>query len=380
MTDKLKNVEKAAQRLRDAVKEKEEIVLYGDADLDGSASLVILKETLESLGAQIREVYFPDRGEEGYGLNIGALDYLQGKIEGKFILILLDLGITSFKEIKEAQERDIEVIIIDHHQPLEEVPQASLIVDPKQKGDDYPFKNLANAGVTFKLAQEILGSDFNKQEKSFLELTALATIADMMEQAEDNEVFIEQGLESLKKTERVGLKVLKDLFKEEEGIREISQQMISLLNAGDIVDHKTVIYNLLIVSTKEEAQEIVADLMKKSEARQKKIALMVEEVENSQEFSSPVIFKVGQDWDVPLLGTVASKISHKVKKPVFLVKKSDFSSRGAVRMPSGLNAVDVMNKYSELLETFGGHPPAAGFTIKNENIEKFKEKLINHFK
>lgn len=378
---KIKNIEKAAQRLKNAVEKKEKIVLYGDADLDGACSVVILEETLRELGFQKPVVYFPDKAIEGYGLNIKALDYLERKIKEKFLLVILDSGITSFKEVELAEKRGIEVMIIDHHQPLDKLPSASLIVDPKQEGDDYPFKNFANAGIVFKLSQEVFKDDFPKEKKkSFLELTALATIADMMEQTQDNEIFIREGLESLIKTKRPGLKALKEVFDKNLSIREVSQRMIFMINARDVIDHKTRSYNLLVCQTEDESRKIVQYLIEKGEERRSEIDLMMTEIEKTINHSDNVVFLSSAEWEASFLGTIASKICNKTKKPVFLIKEEKEESQGTVRAPSNVNAVDIMKEYSDLLETFGGHPPAAGFRIKNENIEKFKEKLIKHFK
>jgi len=377
---KIKNLEKAAEEIKEAGAKKKKITLYGDADVDGTCSVVILEEALEELGFGNISVYFPDRDKEGYGLSFKALDYLGKKFGKDFLLILLDLGITNFQEIKEARKRGVGVILIDHHQPFSTLPEASLVVNPKQKEDKYPFKNFANAGLAFRLAEEMLREKIRTDRKNnFLELVALATIADMMEPKEDNEIFIKAGLESLQKTKRKGLEGLKEKFDGNLPIREIAQQMISILNAGEVIDHKTEIYNLLVCNDKKEAQGIVEVLIKKNNIKQEKIKAMLAEVENKISLSDPLIFESGEKWEIPLLGSIASKLCHKTKKPVFLLKKGKKKSRGAVRVPSDVNAVNVMEKYSDLLESFGGHPPAAGLSIKNENIEQFKQKLIEHF-
>ncbi len=374
---KIKNIEKASQLLKEAVKQQENIILYGDSDLDGTCSVIILQETLNY---QNTYVYFPDRVNEGYGLNLNALNYLQEEISNNFLLVILDSGITNFKEIAEAEKRGIKVIIVDHHQPLKEMPKASLIVDPKQENDFYPFKNFANTGIVFRLAEEILQDSLSIEKRnSFLELTALATIADMMEQKQDNEFFIKKGLESLQETQRLGLKVLKKSFSQDLSIREKAQQIVTVLNAADVVNHKTISYNLLTCQDEDQAQQIVDNLISKSKEKQDKVNLVMDEIEKEIDVSEKIVFKVSDQWEASLLGTVASRICHKTKKPVFLLKKKDNVSRGTVRAPLNVNVVDVMEKYSNLLESFGGHPPAAGFIIKNINIEKFKDKLINHF-
>ena len=183
----IKNLKKVANRIKKAIKLKEKIILYGDADLDGIASVIVLEETIKNLGGKIQAVYFPDREIEGYGINETALNYL--KKFSPALFIALDLGIGNFKEIESAKKFGFEVIIIDHHKVLgNKIPKASLVVDPKQKQDKYPFKGLATAGIAFRLSKLLLGDVFSENLKnSFLELVALATIADMMPQENENE-------------------------------------------------------------------------------------------------------------------------------------------------------------------------------------------------
>jgi single-stranded-DNA-specific exonuclease len=373
---KIKNIAQVNQRLRKAVLDKEKIVLYGDADLDGASSVVILEETLREINAESISVYFPDRVNEGYGLNIKALDYLSS--EGKFLLIILDSGITSFKEVEEARCRGIETIIIDHHQPLEEMPPASLIINVKQKNDKYPFKNFANAGLVFKLAQEILGQDF-PQKKSFLELTALATIADMMEQKQDNKIFIKKGLESLENTQRTSLRVLLDYVGQDLETREKAQRMISILNASDVVNHRIEIYDFLICQDVKKIQRTIENLVKKNIKRKENIEKITEKAMIKANKHQNFVFQASSQWDASLLGAVASRISSETKKTTFIFNKGKKESRGAVRAGPEVNVVDVMQKYSFLLENFGGHPPAAGLLIENSNLKKFEQELIRFF-
>ncbi len=378
---KIKNIEKVAERLKEAAKNKEKIVLHGDSDLDGIASVIILKETLEEIKADVSFVYFPDRGgEEGYGLSFEAIDYLKKELENNFLMVILDSGMTSFEQIKKAENSGIEVIVVDHHQPFKDLPDASLIVNPKQTGDNYFFKNLANAGIAFKLVEEILGNEMSLEKKDgFLELTALATISDMMEQEKDNKFFIEEGLKSLENTKRKGLKTLKESIKETSSIKETAQKIIALLNVGKIINHKAEGYNLLVSQNDEEIKKIIKSLIVRINEKHLRVEQIMKEIETKGNFSENVIFEYNSQWEASLLGSVASKLYQKTGKTVFLLSVGKDKSKGAVRAPSDVNAVDVMSKNSDILETFGGHPPAAGFVVKNENIEEFKKRLIEYF-
>ena len=161
---KIKNIEKAAERIKKAVQNKERIILYGDSDLDGISSVVILEEAIKGLGGHVDCAFFPDRETDGYGINLKALDMLKDKVPA--LLITLDLGIGNIEEVDIANKMGFEVIIIDHHEVLFGVPNASIIVDPKQKDDDYPFKGLANVGIAYNLCMELVGQETSQSLKN----------------------------------------------------------------------------------------------------------------------------------------------------------------------------------------------------------------------
>lgn len=378
----IKNLKKAAQRVLKAVKNKEKIILYGDADLDGVASVIILEESIRSLGGEICAVYFPDREKEGYGLNITALDYLKEKAPA--LLIVLDCGISNFSEASVAKKLGFELIIVDHHEILDKLPEASIIVDPKQKGDESPFQILAAAGIAFKFSQELFGEKFSDNlRRNFIELTALATIADMMPQELDNRIFIEEGLKSLERTFRPGLQVFWEIDSDGNygGVKEISSKIISALNVGDNKEHLTKAYSLLTEQDKEKARVLAQNLLVRSLHKQIRVKEICEKVLEriSEKLPEPIVFEGNGDWEVNLLGSVASRICHKEQKPTFIYKKGEKESTGAVRTPPGVNGVEAMKNCGEYLKTFGGHPLAAGFSAKNENLESFKTCLIKFF-
>ena len=195
----IKNFKKAANRIQKAVKNKERIILYGDADLDGISSVIILKETIKSLGGMIENIYFPNRETEGYGLNEKALNFLSKLAPALFIIV--DCGISNFEEVKLAKKMGFEVIIIDHHEILEKLPQASIVIDPKQKDDKYPFKQFATAGLAFKFSRLLLRKKNNQSLiNNFSELAAISTISDMMPEVEEIKEIIDEGLQLLEST------------------------------------------------------------------------------------------------------------------------------------------------------------------------------------
>jgi single-stranded-DNA-specific exonuclease len=382
MLPKIKNLDKAANRIKKAVRNKERIIIYGDTDLDGVSSAVILKETIQNLGGQVSEVFFPDREKDGYGINEKALNQLKNLAPALFIS--LDLGISNFKETKIAKSMGFEVVIIDHHQILDRVPpEASIVVDPKQKGDKYPFKELATAGIVFKLSQTIFKENFSENLKnSFLELTALTTLADMMPITDDNQIFIDQGLNALRSTFRPGLKAFFEIFGENNLANNNLQKIISALNICERVDRVNETYLLLTSSSLENSKKIAQNLLDKSQKKQLRVREIVQEVERriSQKLTEPVIFEGDALWPLILAGSVASTICQKYEKPTFIFRKSESESCGSVRVPKEINSVDAMTPCADILITFGGHPRASGFRIKNENLEEFRKCLVNYFK
>ncbi len=377
----IKNLKKAANRIIKAVRSKENIIIYGDADLDGVASVIILKESVKSLGGEITAVYFPDREREGYGISESALDYL--KKHAPALFIALDCGIGNFKEVKIAKKLGFETIIIDHHEILDKLPDASIIVDPKQKGDKYPFKQFSNAGLAFKLAELFFEEKISENlRKDFLELTALATIADMMPRTGENDIIINDGLNSIRSSWRPGIQALFELnqFKSLDFIQRI-YKINSLLNVRDVEDRMPAAFRLLTSSSKDEARKLADKLFEKGIERRKKIGEILNEIEVkiSDKSANPIIFEGSSDWELELFGVTASILCQKYQKPVFLFKKGETESQGGIRAPSGFNLVEAMKGYSKKLITYGGHPQAAGFRIKNENLEGFKEHLFKYF-
>ncbi len=379
----IKNLKKAAERIKKAVKEKERIILYGDADLDGVSAVIILKEAIKNLGVHPAgvHIYFPDRETEGYGINKDALDYL--KKYAPALLVALDCGIGNFEEIKLAKSLGFEVVIIDHHKVLGKLPIASLVVNPHQGGDKYPFKEFATGGIVFKLAEVLLGKKLTPSlKKNFLELAALATLADMMPQEEDNAEFLEKGLVSLKNTVRPGLKIFWQLNSiDKNNVRQFAQKVITACHSGGTKNHLNEGYLLLTSVSEKEAENLAKDLLEKSYLRQQRIKEIVQEVEERALAKSeePIIFEGSTSWPILMVGPAASKIVRICKKPVFLYSRREKDSQGAVRTLPGIDGVRAMIRCSKFLETYGGHPQAAGFRIKNENLEKFKKCLIKYF-
>jgi single-stranded-DNA-specific exonuclease len=374
----IKNLKKAAQRIKKAIEDKERIILYGDADLDGVSSIVVLKEAIKNLGGEIFTVYFPDREKEGYGITKAGLNFL--KKFSPALLIALDLGIGNFEEVKLAKKLGFDIIIIDHHEILGKLPKADIVVDPKQKRDKYPFKNLATVGIVFKLAEILLKEKMTESlRRNFLELVSLGTLADMMPREGENEIFIEEGLQSLENSFRPGILAFSEVLDSEISTREKVSRMISILNIRESEKTAPASFKLFTISSLEEAKSLVLNLIERKEIRKEMIRKALEEIEKKK-LNQKIIFEGSQDWDFSILGTLASRLSRKYQKPTFVFKKLEKESVGAVRVPPGINSVELLRKCERYLLTYGGHPPASGFRIKNENLEKFKICLIENLK
>ncbi len=378
----IKNLKKTAKRILRAIKSKENIILYGDADLDGVTSVIILKESLINLGCAKPIVYFPDREEEDYGINEKALDFLKTKAPALFLA--LDCGISNFEEIKIAKSIGFEVIIIDHHEILDRLPDAEIIVDPKQKGDKYPFKRLATVGITYKLSEILLGRKLSDTlKKNFLELVALGTIADMMPEEKDNKTMVKEGLSSIENSWRPGLRAFFEIDKVKEagGIRPAIQKIISALNITTLKNHLNESYLLLTINSFEKAKVLAEELLVKYSQRQNEIKEITERIKGmiSKKTEEPIIFEGDLFCHLALIGSVASKICNHYKKPTFIFRKKEKESRGAVRTPAEVDGVELMKKCKKYLISFGGHPQAAGFRIKNENLVKFHQCLLKQF-
>lgn len=383
-----KGIKEVSQRVLKAAQKGEKVIIFGDADLDGIASVVILKELFELLNPLYVQkknlrVYFPDREEEGYGMSQAALDFFAD--EPPALFFTLDCGITNFEEIKRANKMGFETIIIDHHQPLGRMPKADLIVNPKQKNETYSFKDFAAAGLVYKLAQATLSETEHPQsaQAKLLELAALATLSDQMPLKEDNREIVDKGMNALLTTQRQGLLALIELGEADvQTDIDVFQKIISPLNSARLREHVAESYFLLIETSSKQAKILAQRLVRQA---QQKRALILDTVESlcqkidKVKKDSTVIFEVSEYWPAPALGAVASKLLQIYKKPVFLFKKGDKETIGSARLPKELDGVKAMTHCKELLEVYGGHAPACGCRLKNRNLPKFKTCLEEYF-
>jgi len=382
-TAQIKGMHEAVERILRAISSKERIILLGDADPDGVSAVIILEDAIKAVAGRKRPditIYFPDRRKEGSGINKSALRFLKDKAPALFIS--LDCGMANVKEVARANKIGFEVIIIDHHKELSELPPALIIVNPKQKADDYPFKQMACGGIAYKLAKLLFlrgGKQWRPEE--FLVLAMISTLFDQVPLKEDNKRLVKEGILALNYTKRKGLLALIEVSGfENVGIQEIVNKLLHPLSSWDSIDHLNEGYMLLTRTSKREAKKMAAFLVEKSREKSSKIREASEDLASMVKGGEILVFKGDKDWSLDLLGPMASIVCHRFRKPVFVFQKGRTYSSGSVRTPGSVDAVGAMRNCDQLLETYGGHAPAAGFKIRTKNLKQFEKCLLKYFK
>ena len=381
---KLSQINLALERIEQALKNQEKVVIHGDYDADGVCSTCLMMETLQAIGLKKISVYIPHRETEGYGLNTNTINqFIKDKIN---LIITVDCGIANAAEIALAKENNIDTIVTDHHhEPLHMPSQAVAILDPAIANEPYPFKNLAGVGVAFKLAQALvakykLGEGF---EKWLLDLVAISTVTDCMPLLSENHTLVRYGLLVLNKTKRLGLR---ELFKKiGNNFKIIDEEIIGYrigprLNAAGRMDHANTAYQLLITDNQKEAEKLTKKLSDSNTARQQiteKIVKQAKERIDSQNEES-VLFAFHEKWPVGVLGLVAGRLADEYNKPTFVITKNRGAIVGSGRSIPALNIIETLQECEEFLSHFGGHAQACGFSLKkitdyDEFIKKFRQ-------
>ncbi len=391
-----RQMEVAVERIIAAIQKGEQIVVHGDYDADGVSGSVLLITVFEALGVAA-EVYLPHREREGYGLSLKTIKELAAK--GTKLVITVDCGISNKKEIEVAKDLGLDVIVTDHHQPPEILPDCPKI-NPKLPGENYPFRELTGVGVAFKLAQALIGRwrKINSAgaaelpegfEKWLLDLVAIGTITDCAPLLGENRTLVKYGLIVLNKTRRLGLRQLikqAGLIKEEERLRKrmdlntynIGFQIGPRLNAAGRINHASQAYELLMTAKEEEAEELALALEQTNLERQKLTEKMVREVEKQikSQASDLILFGLGKDWLAGLVGLVAGRITEKYHRPSVVMTEAQGRIVGSGRSLPEFNITKALQKLEQFLDRFGGHSQACGFTLKSEvDLEKFQTEF-----
>lgn len=373
----LPDMDKAVELIKRAIKNNEKLMVFGDYDVDGITSLTLLKTTFSKLGLDIFH-YLPHRIKEGYGLNKNILQVLRQK--DIRLLITVDCGTTNYEQIKELRRHNINVVVTDHHEPLDgNLPPASAIINPKLKTSSYGCRDLAGVGVAYKLCQAIT----NEMLFEDLDLVALGTIADVVPLTGENRIMVKEGLPRISQSKRVGLKALMKT----SGLRDkkINSTFVSFIlspriNASGRLDSAEIALKLLM-SEKETGAENLAKIIEGYNRQRQKIeAKILEEAEaiiareiNFKEHKVMVIAKEG--WHQGVLGIVASKLADRFYRPTIVISLNEDLCKGSGRSIKNFHLLQALSECKDFLETFGGHSHAVGLVVRRVSLEDFKNSI-----
>jgi len=375
----LPDIKIAIKRIIKAIEKKEKVIIYGDYDVDGISSITVLKQFLESTGL-VADYHIPNRLSEGYGLNKEAIEEF-AKNEYK-LMITVDCGISGQKEIEFANKLGLDTIITDHHEPLETLPNAIAVINPKRIDSEYPFRHLAGVGVVFKLIQA-LGIELNLEAKEYLkylDLVCVGTISDIVPLIDENRVIAKLGLKLIAQTKNIGLKSL--IYS--SGFKDINSNTISFgiaprINACGRMGYEEEALKLFLTNNFVEAQRITEELNKYNKQRQdiEKHILKeaLEKIEQEHLKEKDCIVLAGENWHHGVIGIVASKITEMYFKPTILMCIEGEISKGSGRSVPGFDLHKALCNTSEWLEKYGGHEMAVGLSMKTDNFAGFKNAL-----
>lgn len=374
-------MEAATYRLIQALTENQLITIYGDYDVDGTCATAILYMFLKELDANV-EFYIPKRLTEGYGISLQAIDQVKSK--NTSLLVSVDCGITAIEETAYANKLGIDVIICDHHQPKDTIPDALAVLDPLKPSCNYPFKYLSGAGVAFKLAQG-LAERIGKRDmpNKYLDLAALAGAADIVSLTDENRIIVSEGLNQINESPRPSIEALMEVSHLKPGSLNSGQIVFTIaprINAvGRLGDAERAV-RLLITKDKHEALELAQELENENYERRKidvdTFESAVQIVEDSLDLENDrAIILHNEEWHPGVIGIVASRLVEKYYRPTILFTTIDGVAKGSARSISGLDIYEAIQKCEEQLIHFGGHRAAAGLAIEIENLSEFKTRF-----
>ena len=377
----LKDMDKAAARITRAVDNMEKIAVYGDYDADGVTSTAMLYSYLETRGADVI-FYIPQREGEGYGMNIGAVEYLKEK--GVSLIVTVDNGISSVQEVARANELGIDVVVTDHHRPQEILPDAVAVVDAYRPDDTSPYKHFSGVGIAFKLlmALEDGAGDVEDLLEAYSDLAAIGTIGDIVPLTGENRTLIRAGLERLSQSDRPGVQALL----ENAGIAgkaltstNVAFTLVPRINATGRMGAPERAVRLLISGYEEEAEVLSEEICADNEERRRVEAEIAEaafaDIEAKGYMKDRVVVVDGENWHHGVIGIVASRVTERCGKPCMIISRGETAAKGSGRSIEGFSLFEAICACGDLLIKFGGHPMAAGITLKPENIEAFRKRI-----
>lgn len=370
----------AVDRIRSGVQHGEIIAVYGDYDVDGVTATALLVQALAAMHANVLP-YIPNRFDEGYGLNIEALDALKAQRVG--LVITVDCGIRSPREVAHARDIGLDVIVSDHHHPAEgDLPPALAIINPKVTGDPYPDKHLAGVGIAYKLAEALMSAkDSPDSLRTLLDLVALGTVADLAPLIGENRAFVRSGLEVLRQTGRQGLYSLAQVAGMQINKTTAGQIGFVLgprLNAAGRLKSAQASLELLTTTDPSRAGLLAQELEANNQERQavtRETQIRAEALALAGEKDPALLFAAHADFNAGVVGLAASRLVEAYYRPAIVAAIGDAETRASCRSIPEFHITDALDKCSELLVRHGGHAAAAGFTVRNENLPELVSRL-----
>lgn len=374
----IRDMQEAADALLSAVDEGKRICVYGDYDCDGITATTVLYSYLECMGGNVE--YYINQRSEGYGLCKDAVRRLAES--GVELIVTVDNGISAIEEAKLVAELGMELVITDHHQPGEELPEAVAVVDPHRSDDMSPFKDLCGCGVALKLIAAMDGGDYSSALEQFSDLTAIATIADIVPLKSENREIVRRGLKYLENTENMGLQALMGIAGVKIPVTSTNAafSIAPRINASGRFGSASEAVDLLLCEEPEEAEEMAKRLNQLNNERRKTEADIMDEIKASilakpEILNKRVLFLYGEGWHHGVIGIVAAKLVDRFGKPVFILSDDGDYARGSARSVEGFSIHRALTACADVLTKFGGHSGAGGFSLMKSDIDNFDNAL-----
>jgi single-stranded-DNA-specific exonuclease len=380
----------AVRRVKTAIQAKEKILIYGDYDVDGTVSVVILKKAIEMAGGEA-SFHVPHRLRDGYGMRTDVID--RAAAMGVSLIISVDTGIRASAVVQAARERGIDVIVTDHHLPDAELPPALAVLNPNRRDCPYPDKNLCGAGVAFKLVQALLATldwpaeKLSRVLKSFLRLVAIATVADVVPLVGENRVIVKHGLENLHQAKNPGLRALLELSGLLNGrapsARQVAFQIAPRINAAGRMDDAQNVIRMFLTENPEQAHALASQLHSLNQERRDTEAeivklVLAECVDVPVTDDQCALVFSGANWHRGVVGIVASRLVERFCRPVFVLSEEDGQAQGSGRGIPPFHLLDALESMPELFSRFGGHRQAAGLSMAAESVPEFRRRLNDY--
>ena len=381
----LRDMPAAVERLARAIRDRERILIYGDYDVDGTTSVVLLTKAIELAGGQA-SYHVPHRLKDGYGMRSEVVE--AASEQGVKLIVSVDTGIRAAEVVRRAGELGIDVIVTDHHLPEEELPAALAVLNPNRPDCAYPEKNLCGAGVAFKLIQALLpamgwpADKVRRVAESFLKIAAIATVADVVPLTGENRVIVAHGLRGLGLVRNPGLRALLDVAGFTNGnvpsARQVAFQIAPRMNAAGRMDTAKAVVELFLTNDMDCARDLARQLHDQNTERQQveaEIREVCEQIAVAEEDCALVYY--AEDWHRGVLGIVASRLVERLHRPVFVLSRNpeDGLAQGSGRSISAFHLLAALESMPDLFVRFGGHEHAAGVTLETARVPEFRERF-----